>query len=56
MEDPYLYLSYLNTKLRDEYPSLADLADDLGLNEEEIVRRMGEIGYVYDPAQNRFMG
>ncbi len=52
--DPYLLLSYVNTKLRDVYPSLTALADDLGLDEEELKARLGEIGYVYSEERNAF--
>ena len=32
-QDPVILLSYVNTKLRDEYPSLDELCDDLeGIN------------------------
>lgn len=37
-QDPMILLSYLNTKLRDEYKSLDLLCDDLQLDKSEIVR------------------
>ena len=35
-QDPYLLLSYVNTKLRDVYPSLAALCDDLCADEAAL--------------------
>lgn len=53
--DPFLLLSFLNMKLRDFYPSLADLCEDLGLNEQELFQKMQEIGYSYDKTRNQFV-
>lgn len=52
--DPFLLLSFLNMKLRDFYPSLTDLCEDLGLNEQELSQKMQEIGYSYDKMRNQF--
>ena len=35
-QDPAVLLSYVNMKLRDSYPSLAALCDDLGADEEKL--------------------
>ena len=53
--DPFLLLSFLNMKLRDFYPSLADLCEDLCLNEQELSQKMQEIGYSYDKMRNQFV-
>ena len=53
--DPFLLLSFLNTKLRDFYPSLDHLCDDLALNEQEVFQKMQEIGYSYDDKRNQFI-
>ena len=37
-QDPMILLSYINTKLRDEYPSLDDLCSSLDADQEEILR------------------
>ena len=52
--DPAILLSVINTKLRDQYSSLAALCDDLDVSEEEIINKLKGIGYSYDSAQNRF--
>ena len=53
-QDPFILLSYLNTKLRDEYDSLDALCDDLDADREEIVQTLEAVGYVYDREKNRF--
>lgn len=52
--DPVMLMSYVNTKLRDEYPSLSDLCDDMQLSEDQLCQRLHEAGFDYDRAQNRF--
>lgn len=54
-KDPYILLSVINTKLRDEYPSLAELCAALDAGEEEITAALAAVGYRYDRAQNRFV-
>ena len=50
--DPLMLLSFVNTKLRDQYASLDTLCDDLQLNRQELQRRLSEVGFEYDPGQN----
>ena len=54
-QDPMILLSYVNTKLRDEFPSLRELCLTLGVDEEDLCRRMKQIDYEYDSALNRFV-
>ncbi len=54
-QDPVILLSLINTKLRDYYPSLQKLCDDMNVNVSEIQTRLASIGYVYDPALNKFV-
>ncbi|MDE6831731.1 MAG: DUF4250 domain-containing protein, partial [Muribaculaceae bacterium] len=53
--DPYMLLSFINTKLRDNYNSVAELCDDLDVLESELTARLSTIGYTYDPALNKFV-
>ena len=46
--DPVILLSYVNTKLRDEYPSLRELCASLDADETAL-------NYEYDPARNQFV-
>ena len=57
-KDPVMLLSYINTQLRDNYSSPEALADGLAISREElddIVNRLGAIGYNYDEKQNKFI-
>ena len=54
-QDPAILLSYVNTKLRDDYPSLDALCDDLDADREEIIRKLAALNYTYDAGQNRFV-
>ena len=53
-QDPVILLSFVNTKLRDEYPSLDELCTSLGENRAALEAKLAAIGYVYDPAANQF--
>lgn len=53
--DPVMLLSVLNLKLRDFYPSLDALCDDLDEDKAALCASLAAIGYTYDPAQNRFV-
>lgn len=53
-KDPFMLLSYLNTQLRDFYPSLEALSEGLELDMEEVIRKMASIDYQYDPKLNQF--
>lgn len=52
--DPNILLSYINTKLRDDFSSLDDFCDTLDVDKEELTEKMNSAGYRYDPATNRF--
>ena len=52
--DPVILLSYVNTKLRDEYASLSELCEGLDVEQSQITEPLAAIGYVYDPEGNRF--
>lgn len=54
-KDPVILLSFINMKLRDYYPSLAALCDDLGADEEEIRKTLAQIGYEYAADKNAFV-
>lgn len=50
-----ILLSYVNTKLRDEYPSLHELCQSLCEDEDDLRRRFAEVDYEYDETLNRFV-
>lgn len=52
--DPAMLLSYVNTKLRDEYDDLDKLCNDLEISREELEKKLGSINYAYDEKLNKF--
>lgn len=53
-KDPFILVSYINTKLRDEYPSLGKLCKELEIDRPQLESVLSSIGYRYLPEQNRF--
>jgi len=53
--DPVLCLSVINTKLRDFYPTLDALCEDLKLDKESLILKLKTIDYEYDSTQNQFV-
>lgn len=53
--DPFILLSYVNTKLRDEYPSLDELCDSLDESREALEEALSKVGCVYSPEHNAFV-
>lgn len=54
-KDPMMLMSYINTQLRDNYPSLDELVDSLNIDEKEIRDKLKAVGMDYDPELNRFI-
>lgn len=52
--DPMILLSYINTHLRDDYPTLDALCEELDVSRKELEERLEAVGFTYDEAQNRF--
>ena len=52
--DPMMLYSFINMKLRDFYPSLDALCEDMNVERDEIVRTLKTVGFEYNPARNRF--
>lgn len=53
-KDPMILLSYVNTRLRDDYPDLDMLCEDLDISRTELEKTLSAIGFVYDEARNCF--
>ena len=53
--DPMMLLSFLNMKLRDFYPDLDALCQDLELDKDAIVDKLAAIDYHYNESLNRFV-
>lgn len=54
-KDPMMLLSFVNTKLRDQYSNLNELCDDLNISQDELVQKLSAIDYQYNPELNRFL-
>lgn len=54
-KDPMILLSYINTQLRDFYPSLDEMCKSMNLNQVEIEKALKSIDYEYDKALNKFV-
>ena len=52
--DPAILLSFVNTRLRDRYPDLEALCEDLDLDPAELAGKLDAIGYRYDPELRQF--
>ena len=53
--DPFILLSVVNTKLRDQYSSLDRLCDELDEDKEQLIQTLAEAGFTYSPQQNQFI-
>lgn len=53
--DSYMLLSFINLKLRDYYPSLSELCEDLQLDQTELKEKLSKIDYFYDEKLNKFI-
>lgn len=54
-QDPAILLSFINTKLRDFYPSLDAFCDDIRADKQSICEALSKIGYEYSPERNQFV-
>ena len=53
--DPIMLLSMVNLKLRDFYPTLDALCDDLDEDKAALCAKLSAAGYEYDPRRNQFV-
>ena len=54
-KDPVMLLSFVNTRLRDEYDSLEELCAALDVSRSELEERLASIGYPYNEQTNQFI-
>lgn len=54
-KDPILLLSVVNTKLRDYYPTLEQLCEDMDVKIASITNPLNAIDYRYDADRNQFV-
>ena len=53
-KDPIMLMSFINMKLRDLYPSLEALCEDLDIDRSKLEEKLKAAGYEYDEANKRF--
>ena len=51
--DPVILLSVINTKLRDYYPTLDALCEDMQIDRKELADKLDLIDYAYDAGRNQ---
>ena len=52
--DPFMLMSLIDMKLRDYYPSLDALCEDMNIEKEVLTTTLGSIGMEYNPDTNKF--
>lgn len=53
-KDPMMLLSVINMKLRDQYPSLDALCEDMQIDRDELEKRLKAFGFEYSNENNKF--
>lgn len=53
-KDPIMFLSYVNTQLRDNYSNIDDFCSDFNITKEEVYTKLESINYFYDEESNQF--
>lgn len=53
--DPMMLLSYINTNLRDYYPSLDELCSSKDIDINKLTSKLESIDYFYDKSLNKFV-
>lgn len=54
-KDPVMLLSFINTQLRDFYPSLDELCDSLGIDRAMLEEKLNKLDYYYQADRNQFI-
>ena len=54
-KDPVMLYSVINLKLRDFYPDLDALCEDMDVNKEELVATLAAADFEYDTERNCFV-
>lgn len=54
-QDPFILLSFINMKLRDgDYKNFTELCEDLEVSQSEIIKKLKDAGFEYNPTINQF--
>lgn len=52
--DPFVLFSYVNTQLRDHYPSLEEFCKAMDVDPKELEAKLKAVGFEYNQEQNKF--
>ena len=52
--DPFVLFSYVNTQLRDHYPSREEFCEAMDVDAKEIEAKLKAAGFEYNQEQNKF--
>lgn len=53
-KDPFMLMSLINMKLRDNYSSLDELCEDMDIDRKMLEQQLAEAGFEYSPEHNKF--
>ncbi|MBR2497339.1 MAG: DUF4250 domain-containing protein [Parabacteroides sp.] len=53
-EDPFMLYSFINMKLRDYYPSLDMLCEEMEIDKEGLIQKLQKAGFEYSSENNKF--
>ena len=53
-KDPIMLMSWVNMKLRDFYPSLENLCNDLEIDQKWLLDTLASAGFEYNEPLNKF--
>lgn len=53
-KDPMMLFSFINMKLRDEYPSLEELCSSMDIDRDTLCKQLAEAGFEYSEENNKF--
>ena len=53
-QDPMILFSFINMKLREQYPSLDALCEDMEIDKEQLLATLASVGFEYSEENNKF--
>ena len=53
-KDPMMLMSFINMKLRDIYPSLDALCEDMDIDKAQLLEKLSSVGFEYNQNLNKF--
>ncbi|MGN0432216.1 MAG: DUF4250 domain-containing protein [Lachnospiraceae bacterium] len=54
-KDPVMLLSFVNLKLRDYYPNIETMCEELDIDQKELEEKLAGVDYRYDRDKNQFI-